>query len=69
MGCEYDRVKATELSDLIHWHQIPPNKIGGKDANYDKWQDICEVDPPAHLKWTDVNEYQLTEMKKREINI
>ena len=69
VSCEYDRLKATELTDLLCWHQIPPNEIDGKDANYDKWQDIRGVDPLAYLKWTDVDEAQLVELKKREMHI
>ena len=45
VGCEYDQLKLTELIDILRWHQIPPDEIDGKDSNYDKWQDICGVDP------------------------
>ena len=41
VGCEYDRLKATKLADILCWHQITPNAIGGKDAKYKNWQDIC----------------------------
>ena len=36
VGCEYDQLKPTELTYLLHWHQIPPNEIGINDANYNK---------------------------------
>ena len=36
VDCEYDQLKATDLIDILRWHQIPPNEICGKDANYDK---------------------------------
>ena len=50
LGCEYDRLKATELTNLLCWHQIPPNEIGGNDSKYNKWREIVVIDPTAHLK-------------------
>ena len=69
VGSDFERLKATELTDLLRWYQVPPNELGGKDANYNKWLEICGVVPPSYLKWTDVDEAQLVELKKREINI
>ena len=69
MGCEYDGLKATKLSDILCWHQITPNEIGGKDANYNKWQEICVLYPLAYLKWTDVEKAQIVDLKKRDIHI
>ena len=69
VGSDFDQLKATKLTDLLRWYQVPPNKLGGKDSNYNKWLKIYGVDPPPYLKWTNVNEYQRVELKKREINI
>ena len=64
VGSDFNRLKATELIDLLRWYQVPPNELGGKDANYNKWLEICGVDPPPYLKWTDVDEARLVELKK-----
>ena len=69
VGSDFERLKATELTDLLRWYQVPLNELGGKDANCNKWLDICGVDPPPYLKCTDAGEAQLVELKKREINI
>ena len=69
VGSDFDRLKATDITYLLRWYQVPRNELGGKDANYNTWLDIYGVDPPTYLKWTDVDEAQLVEHKKREINI
>ena len=69
VGSDFDQLKANEITYLLCWYQVPRNELGGKDANYNTWLDIYGVDPPPYLKWTDVDEAQLVEHKKREINI
>ena len=32
-GSQYKQLKAADLVNLLHWHQLPPNEIGGKEAN------------------------------------
>ena len=69
VSCEYNRLKVTQLIYILLWNQTPPNEIDGKDANYDKWQEICWVDPPYYFEKIDVDEAQIVYLKKKEINI
>jgi hypothetical protein len=69
VGCDYVKLKGTELVDILRWHQIPSNEIGGVAANYKKWLELCGEDPPTYLKWSDIDEAQLAELRKREIDI
>ena len=69
VGSDFDWLKATDLTDLLLWYQVPPNKLGGKGANYNKWMEIFGVEPPPYLKWNNVDKAQLVELKKREIDI
>ena len=69
VGSQYEQLKAANLVNIFRWHQSTPTEIGGKEANYKKWQEVCGIDPPAYLKWTNINEDQLVDLKKREIDI
>ena len=43
VGSDFERLKATELTDLLRWYQVPSNELGGNYANYNKWLEICGV--------------------------
>ena len=68
VGCDYVKLKGTELVDILRWHQIPSNEIGGVAANYKKWLELCGEDPPTYLKWSDIDEAQLAELTGRLIS-
>ena len=53
------------MTDILRWHQIPPNYLFRKDDNYIEWEEIFGVDPPAFFKLNGADEAQIIDLKKR----